>query len=274
MSKTDPSVWLMSKHNKSLNFIVWGLPDRLSPFFLSYIWYLIFILIWGLMFLKYSGQYTSLEKKYSFCGLIIILIFIYCHDFMASQSLLHRSKTGNKIFKLKGNQTQIGAQIGVQYFIIENPKQLKDTNFKAEVYGFDSQEKAKKFIKKHKLKVITYDNYLYRWSTKDGDWDDQINKWGDLSVIWTMIGRSTKNVVTIMSTFAFVVASWNMKIFHKIFPWIAISIGTQLLTTLWFKYNSFTERNNFIFYKEKLQMLSCYFAIYTLILFLAFSQKK
>ena len=197
---------------------------------------------------------------------------MYFHDKMAASALLHKEDDKQKMFKRKGKVSQVYDTRATQYYIIMNPKQLKTLDSDCVSYGFGNVEQSKKFIKKNKLHVVTFDEYLYK--IKGDEWNDEIEKWGKTDIVWPMLGAHTKSVVTIMSTFAFVVASWNMKIFHRIFPWITIALGTQLLTVLWFKYNSFSERNNFIFFKEKIQMLRCNFAIFTLILFMAFSQKK
>lgn len=268
MSSQKKLIWLLSKDQDYINFTVYGVPDGLSRFYLTYIWYIIFIIVSMGMFFVYYKTYTPSERIYAIVGIFICLAGIAFNDMISNANWVHKSKN-NKFFIQKGNMSQLTDYYD-EHVVVLNPENLKLKNLNELQYAFPDKKTYDEFKKKHNLKTISLNDYLYE---KAGEWDTDINNWGNVDTLWVMMGLNTKYVTTILLTFCFVVAKWNMKIFYRIFPWVTISLFAALIPTIWYKYGSFVERNNVIFFEEKIQMLSSYFAIYTLILFMGFSQK-
>ena len=269
---SDILVEVMSKDQKYINFILWGIPNDLSKFYVSYIWYIIFISVWGIMFFFNYSRYSSLEIKYVISGLIICIMGLATHNYITSYNWLYKA-TDNKFFHRNKSNSMLNQKTTDKYIVVLNPENVKLKNFNENTYIFTTNE-FEKFKRKYKLQTTTFDNYV---STKSNSkWNERQLKWGtdeDMGMLWDGYEKNMQYVPTILLTFAFVVASWKIKLFYKIFPWLIVSLIPQLISIFWFKYGTFKERGLYMFIIERLHMLSCYFAIYTLILFMSFSQK-
>jgi len=268
-------VYVMSKNQKHLSFVVWGIPNNLSNFYVSYIWYIIFFAVVVIMFFYNKNNITYKTIYPIIYGLLICTIGLVTHNFIANYNWLYKSNN-NKFFKRNGVQNAQLSPYNIdrdKYIVILNPENLKLKNLEELTYIFTASQ-FKKFKHKYKLKTLSYDNYFAK--NTDNKWNNQQLKWGtnkDFRVFWNSFSKNTHYVTTILLSFAFVLATWKIKIFYKIFPWIIVSLIPQIISTFWIKYGNFRERGMYMFVIERLQMLSCYFSIYTLILFMSFSQK-
>jgi len=268
MSSQKKLIWLLSKDQDYINFTVYGVPDGLSKLYLTQIWYIIFICVSMGMFFIYYKTYTPPERIHAIVGIFICLAGLSFNDMISNYNWVHKSKN-NRFFIQKGDMSQLTDYFD-EHVVVLNPENLNLKELEELQYAFPDEKTYLDFKKKHNLKTISLNKFLYRKSEK---WDDDINNWGKADTLWMMMGSNTKYVTTILLTFCFVVAKWDMKIFYRLLPWVTISLFSALIPTIWYKYGSFAERNNLIFFQEKIQMLSSYFAIYTLILFMGFSQK-
>jgi hypothetical protein len=267
-------IYVMSKNQKYLSFVVWGIPNNLSNFYVSYIWYIMFFFTLALMFFYNKYKFTPKTIPHIVYGVLICTIGLTMHNFIANYNWLYKSNN-NKFFKrnIKNSQLSPSDVDGDKYVVVLNPDNLKLKNLEELTYIFTSSQ-FKKIKHKYKLKTLPYDDYFAK--NTDNKWNNQQLKWGsnkDFRIFWHSFSKNTHYVTTILLSFAFVLATWKIKIFYKIFPWIIVSLIPQILSTFWIKYGNFKERNIYMFVIERLQMLSCYFSIYTLILFMSFSQK-
>ena len=84
MSSQKKLIWLLSKDQDYINFTVYGVPDGLSRFYLTYIWYIIFIIVSMGMFFVYYKTYTPSERIYAIVGIFICLAGIAFNDMISN----------------------------------------------------------------------------------------------------------------------------------------------------------------------------------------------
>ena len=145
------------------------------------------------MFFVYYKTYTPSERIYAIVGIFICLAGIAFNDMISNANWVHKSKN-NKFFIQKGNMSQLTDYYD-EHVVVLNPENLKLKNLNELQYAFPDKKTYDEFKKKHNLKTISLNDYLYK---KAEEWDTDINNWGKVDTLWVMMGLNTKYVKLII----------------------------------------------------------------------------
>ena len=249
--------WVLDKDIKYFAPILNTSRPKLPVWFMQIIWPLIFLAMNAILYTISNNTYPLRKKdmKYLlfgiFTGLTILGFYIFL-DFYApfiyfdgNTQKFFVERINNDLIQL--NKTKRQVILSNNIFMSPDEKEMVEFSITT-----DDLERLKQL---HNIKTQDFDDWI-RIKEEERKYSKE-NLVPGPDHLWAHIKTHTERLVVILLTVAFIVASWNRKIYHKLAVWIYGTLLLELIATAtWSQYTTTTQRSIWIWANMKTQIVT------------------
>jgi len=226
--------WVLDKDIKYFAPILNTSRPNLPVWFMQIIWPLIFLAMNAILYTISNNTYPLRKKDMKY--------FIY---FDGNTQKFFIERINNNIIQL--NKTKRQVILSNNIFMSPDEKEMVEFSITT-----DDLERLKQL---HNIKTQDFNDWI-RIKEEERKYSKE-NLVPGPDHLWAHIKTHTERLVVILLTVAFIVASWNRKIYHKLAVWIYGTLLLELIATAtWSQYTTTTQRSIWIWANMKTQIIT------------------
>ena len=255
MSKKDLT-WILDKDIKYFAPILNTSRPNLPTLFMQIIWPVNFLAINGALYLISLKTYplTKKQTRYLILGIFVglaILCFYIFLDFYAP--FIYFDSNSQKFLMERSNIDVSQLNKSKREVILTNNIFMSKDEKDMVEFSIPTSE-LEKLKRENSIKTQDFNVWILE--------KEKIRKYSKENLVpgpdhlWNHIKTHTERLVVILLTVAFIVASWNKKIYHKLAVWIYGTLLLELIATAtWSQYTTTTQRSIWVWANMKTQII-------------------